>query len=251
MNTINWCKTFFQRSINFKTKYAVALMLSFVLSFSASAQKVNGQQYNPVKLFDLATGADLVTYGVITKLEERYFYLNCFNERKKKAIIRIPKLIGRPGSYRWEPYTIGQQVFVFLKKINNEYVLMGSGVEAEIPVIRDSLVVDMNCFMPKTIQSLAPKGLTPEYYKAQTFNVGKKKVFGLLFAPRYLYQSIQAFQDCYQVILKKPNTFASFSCFNFFDRYTREKINVQKRKSKLMKLMYFDMEEAQSKNCKW
>lgn len=247
MGTTNWCKTFFQRYTNFKSKYIALSLLLLCLS----ARPVNGQQYNPVKLFDLATGADLVTYGVITKLEERYFYLNCFNERKKKTIIRIPKFIGRTGSYRWEPYTIGQQVFVFLKRINGEYTLMGSGAEAEIPVLKDSLVVDMNCFMPKTIQGLAPKGLTPEYRKAQTFNVGKKKVFGLLFSPRYLYMSILSFRDCYQVILKKPNTMASFSCFNFFDRYTREKIDVHKRKSKLMKLMYMDMEEAQLKNCKY
>ncbi|MFA6058020.1 MAG: hypothetical protein WC756_07465 [Taibaiella sp.] len=247
MNTINWCKAFLQRNVDFKNKYVTA----FILMLCLFTQQVNGQQYNPIKLFDLATGADLVTYGVITKLEERFFYLNCFNERKKKAIIRIPKFIGRTGSYRWEQYTVGQQVFVFLKKINNEYVLMGSGAEAEIPVLKDSLVVDMNCFMPKTIQSLAPKGLTPEYRKVQTFDVGKKKVFGLLFSPRYLYQSIMSFRDCYQVILKKPNTYASFSCFNFFDRYIREKINVQKQKFKLMKLMYLDMEEAQSKNCKY
>jgi hypothetical protein len=248
VGTINWCKTFFQRTPDFKSKCAIAFLLLLCLS----ARPVTGQQQsNPVKLFDLATGADLVTYGVITKLEDRYFYLDCFNERRKKTTIRIPKFIGRTGSYRWEPYTIGQQVFVFLKRINGEYTLMGSGAEAEIPVLKDSLVVDMNCFMPKTIQSLAPKGLTPEYRKAQTFNVGKKKVFGLLFCPRYLYMSILSFRDCYQVILKKPNTLASFTCFNFFDRYTREKIDVHKRKSKLMKLMYMDMEEAQLKNCKY
>lgn len=239
--------TFFRRYRNFKSTF-IALSLILLCLFT---RQVNGQQYNPVKLFDLATGADLVTYGVIIKLEERYFYLDCFNERKKKTIIRIPKFIGRTGSYRWEPYTIGQQVFVFLKRINGEYTLMGSGAEAEIPVLKDSLVVDMNCFMPKTIQSLAPKGLTPDYRKAQTFSVGKKKVFGLLFSPRYLYTSILSFRDCYQVILKRPNTLASFSCFNFFDRYTREKIDAQKRKSKLMKLMYLDMEEAQLKNCKY
>jgi hypothetical protein len=249
VNTTNWCKAFFQRSANFKRKYITGFLLGFILFFSVAP--VSGQQYNPIKLFDLATGADLVTYGVITKLEERYFYLDCYNERKKKAVIRIPKFIGRTGSYRWDQYAVGQQVFVFLKKINAEYTLMGSGAEAEIPVIKDSLVVDMNCFMPKTIQSLAPKGLTPEYRKAQTFDVGKKKVFGLIFSPRYLYQSIMSFRDCYQVILKKPNTYPSFSCFNFFDRYTREKIEAHKRKSKLMKLMYLDMEEAQSKNCKY
>lgn len=249
METIKGCKAFFLRHAGLRSKYIMVLVLSFL--WCSSARQARGQQYNPLKLFDLATGADLVTYGVITKLEERYFYLTCFNERKKTAIIRIPKFIGRTGSYRWAPYIVGQQVFVFLKKVNNEYILMGSGAEAEIPVIKDSLVVDMNCFMPKTILGLAPKGLTPEYRKLQTFDVGNKKVFGLLFSPRYLYQAIVSFRDCYQVILKKPNTYASFSCFNFFDRYIREKINAQKRKSKLMKLMYIDMEEAQLKNCKW
>lgn len=223
-------------------------MLALLLSLSGLTAVA--QQYNPVKLFDLATGADLVTYGTITKLEDRYFYLDCFNERKKRAVIRIPKFIGRTGSFRWEQYVTGQKVFVFLKKTNNEYILMGSGAEAEIPILKDSLVVDLFCFMPKTIQSLAPKGLIPEYRKTQTFDVGKKKVFGLRFNPQYLYESIMAFRDCYQVILKRPNTYPSFTCFNFFDRYTRERIDTQKRKSKLMKLMYIDMEEAQIKNCK-
>jgi hypothetical protein len=229
----------------------LSLLLSFSL-YSAFAQQKQtvAPQYNPLKLFDLATGADLYTYGVITRLEERYFYLDCFNEKRKHAVIKIPRFIGRTGSYRWAPYAIGQQVFVFLKKINNEYTLMGSGAEAEVPVMKDSLVIDMYCFMPKTINGLAPKGvITPEYRLVQTFNVGQKKVFGLLFSPKYLYDAITAFRNCYQVILKRPNTYPSFTCFNFFDRYTRERIDAQKRKSKLMKLMYIDMEEAQLRNC--
>jgi len=215
-----------------------------------SVFRSHSQVYNPIKLFDLATGADLVTYGVITKLEDQFFYLNCFDEKNRRTTLMIPKYKGRPGSFRWDQYAVGQQVFVFLKKLNKSYVLMGSGIEAEMPVINDSLVVDMNCFTPRIINALAPKGqITPEYRKMQTFDVGKKKVFGLRFTPKYLYESIVAFRDCYQVILKKPNTFPSFSCFNFFDRYTREKIDSKKRKSKLMKLMYADMEEAQQKNC--
>lgn len=221
--------------------------LAFLLSFlSASAFT---QQYNPVKLFDLATGADVITYGVISKVDSMYYYLEAF-EHKKNKIFKIRKYRGRPGSQRWEPYANGQKVFVFLKKYGPEYNIMSPGAEGEIPVIKDSLVVDMQCFMPQTQAGLAPKGLTPEYRKIQTFEVGKRKVFGLRFTPKYLYQSIMAFRDCYQVILKKPNTFPSFTCFNFFDRNIREKTDVQKRKSKLMKLMYMDMEEAQIKNCK-
>jgi hypothetical protein len=223
------------------------VLLALLLSFSIA--KTEAEQYVPLKLFDLATGADLVTYGVITKLDGQFFYLNCFNERNKKVTLRVLKFAGRPGSFRWEAYNVGQQVFVFLKKLNRDYMLMGTGAEAEIPVIKDSLVIDMNCFMPKTINSLAPKGLTAEYRKMQTFDVGKKKVFGLRFTPKYLWESIMALRDCYQVILKKPNTSPSYTCFNFFDRYTRAKTEGQKRKLKLMKLMYMDMEEAQLRNC--
>lgn len=221
----------------------------FVLLLSVFAAPAFSQQYSPLKLFDMATGADLVTYGVITKVEEQYFYLECFNEFKKKTTLRILKFAGKAGSYRWTAYETGQQVFVFLRKSNKEYMLMSPGAESEIPVIKDSLVIDMNCFMPQTVAGFSAKGLTPEYKKAQTFDVGKKKVFGLRFTPLYLYQSVMAFRDCYQVILKRPNSFASYTCFNFFDRYIREKIEVQKRKSKLMKLMYQDMETAQLKNC--
>jgi len=224
------------------------VLLSILLSFTLPA--AFAQQNNTLKLFDLATAADLVTYGTITKLEDRFFYLACFNEKNKPAIIRIPKMIGRTGSFRWEQYVVGQKVFVFLKKLNKDYVLLGSGAEAEIPLLKDSLVVDMSCFMEKTVKSLSPKGVvTPEYRKSQTFAVGKKQVFGLRFTAAYLYEAIMAFRNCYQVILKKPNMQPSFSCFNFFDRYSRDKIDTQKRKSKLMKLLYIDMEEAQLRNC--
>lgn len=223
--------------------FTIAAGLIFSLSVSA-------QQYNPLKLFDLATGADVVTYGTIVKVDEGFYYLEAFNEQRKNRVFKIQKYLGRSGSYRWAPYAAGQKVFVFLKKTGNIYSILSPGVEGEIPVIRDSLVVDMQCFTPKIQQGLAPKGITPEYRKAQTFEVGPKRVFGLRFTPQYLYQSIMGLRDCYQVILKRPNTFPSFTCFNFFDRYTRDRIEVYKRKSKLMKLMYNDMEEAQMKNCK-
>ncbi len=222
------------------------VFLSFLLSFFPATAFT--QQYNPVKLFDLATGADVITYGMISRVDSLYYYLDGF-EHKRNRTFKIRRYTGRPGSYRWEKYETGQQVFVFLRRNGSEYNILSPGAEGEIAVIKDSLVIDMQCFMPKTTAGLAPKGLTPEYRKMQTFDVGKKKVFGLRFTPKYLYQSIMAFRDCYQVILKKPNTFPSFTCFNFFDRNIREKTDAQKRKSKLMKLMYMDMEEAQIKNC--
>lgn len=208
------------------------------------------QTYDPVKLFDLSSGAEVVTYGVISKLDEKYYYLDCILSRGKISTLKVHKYIGRSGSYRFAKYEVGQQLFVFLKKVNGEYQLYSPGVESEIPIIRDSLVIDMNCFLPKTTLALAPKGFTPEYKKIQTFQVGSKMVFGLRFSPRYLYQSITSFNDCYQVILKKPNTYPSFSCFNFFNRLMRERTELFKRKSKLMKLMFLDMEDAQLKNCK-
>lgn len=221
----------------------ILLVITFALQAAA-------QQYSPLRLFDMAASADLVTYGVITRLEDKFFYLECFNEQQKRTNLRVLKFAGKAGSYRWAPYETGQQVFVFLRKMNRDYMLVSPGAEAEIPVIRDSLVIDMNCFLPETIATLAPKGITPAYRQAQTFDVGKKKIFGLRFTPLYLYQSILAFRDCYQVILKRPNSFASFSCFNFFDRTMREKSGAQQRKYRLMKLMHQDMEAAQIKNCR-
>ncbi len=226
---------------------SVVLRVFLLSFFSLSAF---AQSYHPVRLFDLATGADLVTYGTISRVDSAYFYLEGFNEYKKSRTLKIKKYIGRTGSFRWEKYAAGQKVFVFLKKAGNEYSIMSPGAEGELPVLKDSLVIDMQCFSPQTVASIAPKGITPEYRSLQTFDVGRKKVFGLRFTPQYLYQSVMAFRDCYQVILKRPNTLASFTCFNFFDRNMREKTELMKKKSKLMKLMYTDMEEAQIKNCK-
>jgi hypothetical protein len=225
---------------------AVLYSLLFILLSKATL----AQSYEPVKLFDMGSCAELITYGTISKLDDKYYYLDCIISKGKISTLKIQRYIGRSGSFRYAKYETGQKLFVFLKRVNGEYQLYSPGIESEIPIIRDSLIVDMNCFLPKTVAGIAPKGLTQEYKKMQTFTVGNKAVFGLRFSPRYLYESITSFNSCYQVILKRPNTFPSFSCFNFFNRLMRERTDNYKRKSKLMKLMFLDMEEAQLKNCK-
>jgi hypothetical protein len=207
--------------------------------------------YTYVKLFDLALSADLVVYGQITKVEERHFYLEYQSQAHKKVTLKILKFAGLAGSFRWNKYETGQKVLAFLRKSGREMILMSPGAESEIPVINDSVVVSMDYFMPQTLLNLAgPKGLSQEYRNRQTFLVGSRKVFGLKFPVKYVYQSLVDFRNCYQIIIKKNNTFASYSCFNFFERYIRDKINVHKRKSKLLQLLYNDMEEAQIKNCR-
>ena len=221
----------------------------YCLLFLLFSKAAVAQIYDPVKLFDMASCAEITTYGTISKLDDKFYYLECFNHGKLTTL-KIQKYKAHPGSFRYAKYEVGQKLFVFLKRVNGEYQLYSQGIESEIPIIHDSLVVDMNCFIPKTLISLSPKGLTAEYRLTQTFAVGTKQVFGLRFQPRYLYESIQAFNNCYQVILKRPNTYPSFTCFNFFNRLTREKTDAFKRKSKLARLMFMDMEDAQLRNCK-
>lgn len=224
----------------------------FLLSlFLPPARAQQPQQYTATKLFDMAATADKIVYGTISKVEEKYFYMECINEKKKQERLKIARYISRTNAYRWDKYLEGQKVFLFLKKVNGDYAIMSAGEEGELPIIKDSVVVEMKSFTLKTNQSLAgPKGLTQEYRDKQSFMVGNKKVFGLRFPVRYFYTSVMDFRNCYQVLLKRPNTSASFTCFNFFERYSRDKINAYKKKSLLLKLMYNDMEEAQLKNCK-
>lgn len=221
----------------------------YCILFLVLSKATVAQTYDPVKLFDLASCADVATYGTVTKIEDKYYYLDYLNHGKVKTL-KIQRYIGRSGSYRFAKYEVGQRLFVFLKRVNGEYELYSHGIESELPIIHDSLVIDMNCFIPKTILTLAPKGLTADYKKAQTFMVGTKPVFGLRFTPKYLYESIEAFNNCYQVLLKRPNTYPSFMCFNFFNRLTREKTQAYTNRSKLARLMFLDMEDAQVKNCK-
>jgi len=219
----------------------------FILTVLFSA-KALAETNEAVKLFDLASGSDVITYGTVVKLDEQHYYLYGIVNHKP-ATLKIQRYVGAGGKARYNRYELGQKLFVFLKRVSGGYMLYGAGQEAELPVIKDSVVVPMACFLPKTVQGLAPKGVTEEYKAIQSFMVGDRKVFGLRFTPQYLYQSIDAFNTCYQVILKQPNSYPSFSCFNFFDRYTRERINTYKLKFKLMKLMFMDMEDAQIKNC--
>jgi len=229
------------------------MRLAFTLLFlSLFSPKINAQQYIATKLFDMATTAEKIVHGTIVKVEEKFFFIDYVNERGKHDKIKVAKYISRTNAYRWDKYEVGQRVFLFLKRVNGEYAIMSAGEEGELAIFRDSVVVDMKCFTLKTNQNLAggAANLNQDYRNKQSFMVGNKKVFGLRFPVRYFYKSIMDFRDCYQVILKKPNTSASTTCFNFFDRYSRDKINGYKKKSLLLKLMYNDMEEAQKTNCK-
>ncbi len=229
------------------------MMKSFLLVLVCLAVFLPGAHatYKAMKLFDMAITADRIAYGTITKVEDQYYYLA--DRQGKGGQLKIARYMGLAGSgsYRWMPYAEGQQVLVFLRKKKNGFELVSNGVEAEIPLIRDSLVIDMQCFSPNTVVAMSPQHKVTDTFKKNCSHlVGTRKVFGLKFSLDYFYTSIQRFRDCYQIILKQEGGCASYNCFNFFDRYTRDKLNVQKRKSRLLKLMYDDMEDMQLLNCK-
>lgn len=227
-------------------KFVLGILCLCVFLSSADAA-----EYKAMKLFDMAISADRIAYGTIVKVEEMYFYLAEQNNRGNK--IKIAKYIGLAGSgsYRFAKYEEGQKVLVFLRRKASAFELISTGAEGEVPVIRDSLVIDMQCFSPATVLNMSPRRkLTDTFRNSCTHLVGVKKVFGLKFSVSYFYTALQNFRNCYQIILKKEGAYASYNCFNFFDRYTRDKLNVQKKKSKLLKLMYDDMETVQLINCR-
>jgi len=229
------------------------MRLAFTFLFSLiSFFTVKAQQYVSTKLFDMATTAEKIVYGSIVKMDEKFFFIDGINEKGKQEKVKVTQYVSRSNAYRWDKYEVGQKVFLFLKRVNGDYAIMSNGEEGELAIIKDSVVVPMKTFTLMTNQNLAggANKLNEEYRNKQSFMVGNKKVFGLRFPVKYFYKSVLDFTDCYQVILKKPNTSASTTCFNFFDRYSRDKLNVYKKKSLLLKLMYNDMAEAQKANCK-
>lgn len=225
------------------TYLALLLVLAWPLAWAQN------QSYQSLKLFDLATAADVITYGTITKVDSLQYTLQCQINGKKNAI-KVERLKGKKGAFRWLPYEEGQRVFVFLKKTGKDYTPCTKSFDSEILMVKDTLIIDMQYFQEQTVAGLSPKGITPEYKAAQTFTVGKRKIFGLKFTPDYVIESIEHLRNCYQVLLKEPNTNATYFCFNFFDRYPNDKINTFKYKNRLMRLMYYDMEIAQKENCK-
>lgn len=220
------------------------LFIFFVVK--ASAQ----QQYVVAKLFDMAATADKIIYGKIVQVEEHYFFLQAANNPDKGKKFKVRKSILQAGAYRWDQYKTGQYVLLFLRKGNDAYRIMSLGGEGELAIVKDSVVLPMQCFTPATNQKLAgPKGINVEYRNRNNYKVGSKEIFGMKLPLNYFYRSVIDFRDCYQVILKKANTEASTDCFNFFERYPKSKSDVFKRRSYLMRLMYQDMETAQINNC--
>ncbi len=207
------------------------------------------QQYIVTKLFDMAATADKIVHGTIVREEGPFIYIHA--SPGKGATVKVEKYISRPGAQRWDIYRPGQKVVLFLRKSQHAYRIMSEGGEGELPIINDSVILDLKCFTPATNQLLAGRGGVTEAYRNQhSFQVGNKKIFAAKCSLPYFLRSVMDFRDCYQIILKKEHTEASKTCFNFFDRYPRSKSDAMKRKSALMRLMYADMESAQIINCK-
>jgi len=201
-----------------------------------------------LRLFDLSLSAQQVVLGTITRLENHHFIVSYVVGGKKKKL-RIVKSIYPKSNPRYAPYTVGQQILAFVSYHNGDYRLLAPG--AELPVIKDSVVIPMQFFTEKIQKSLLPAGSKrADYLARQSFKVAGKMVPGLRFKTSYLYRNIMEFRACYQIILKKDPVMAGSYCFNFFDRRTRDQLNVVKRRSKMIRLLYNDMEEAQIQNCK-
>jgi hypothetical protein len=231
-------------------------LIAFFLFYQhalAQEKTYKGAQYQALQLFDMATAADFVTQGVITKVFEKDFLLKCRTAKGTYGNILLKKFTGyKPydGPYRWAVYKEGQQVVVFLKKTKTGYELLTRGAESEIPIIKDTVIIPLTCFLPQTVNSLNYKKDFETFVKSQTFEVDGKKILGIKGSVSQLLDAVQYLRNCYQILLKVPNTQASNSCFNFFDRYSRDKINTYKAKSYLMRLLYKDMELTQAINCK-
>jgi hypothetical protein len=206
--------------------------------------------YTPLKLFDLALSADKVVFGHIIKLDDRYFYLACHNGRQM-VTLKIVRFKGHPGSSRWAHYSKGQKVLAFVKQVNTEYQLITMGAESEILVTKDSVLLGLDYFTPMTRYAFSPlRDSTTRVLDKQAGNKPGKKNEGLVLSIEDVYQGIMYFRNSYQLILKNGNEVAGTSCFNFFDRLTRDKLNSYKRRSRLFNLLYRDMEAAQSENCR-
>ncbi len=215
-----------------------------MLLFLALATKVNAQPH----LFDLSLSAEKMILGTISKVEDHHFYLE-YIEGSKKQRIRVAKWKYTAQSPRFAPYTPGQKLLAFISYYNGDFRLLDGG--AELPLIKDSVVIPMSYFTPKVQQALLPQGAAAAKYKEQqTFIVAGKPVFGLRFQAIYLYRNMLTFRKCYQIILKKDPLMAGPHCFNFFDRLTADRLNAAKRSSTLVRLLYNDMEEAQKVNCR-
>ncbi len=206
--------------------------------------------YTPLKLFDLALSAEKVVLGHIVKLDDRYFYLAC-RDGRQMVTLKIVRFKGHPGSSRRAHYSKDQRVLVFVKQVDAEYQLITMGAESEILVSKDSVLLGLDYFTPKTQYAFRPlPDSTTRAFDKQAGSKPGKKNEGLVLSIEDVYQGIMYFRNSYQLILKKGNEVAGTSCFNFFDRLTRDKLNSYKRRSKLFNLLYRDMEMAQSENCR-
>jgi phage-related protein len=103
--------------------------------------------YEPIPLYELIGGSEIIVLGTIAKVQEHTFLLEDFRVvfgSTRDEPLEVKRFVDWSGNARWTDYRSGQMVLLFLieptDKVNNEnhhWQIRGAGGEGEMPVEED------------------------------------------------------------------------------------------------------------------
>jgi hypothetical protein len=173
--------------------------------------------YRPLKIYELAVGAEEIVYGEITEIDSLTYTLRIegsLTDNYKE--IKVLKFQDWPCAWRWTDYKVGQKLFLFLKMYNGEqekfqgnYYSMSAGNEGELPLFNDSVFI--NATSLNSPPAYWPDSLRTSLTETNDFVPSvKHKIYG---AEYYGYKmdlldfisTVQTIRNCFEISYKYVN----------------------------------------------
>ena len=140
------------------------ILITLIL-FSLGQAKAD---YISRKLYTLVLGSEVIIEGEVICVDDQVFELRVKNSIDfQDTTIAIKKFKDWTCGVRWSEYFVGQKLFVFLRKKENEYMAFGGGNEGEMPVI-DKTVYISSIALHHRFEGLKIIYPLPEHAKADS-----------------------------------------------------------------------------------
>lgn len=150
--------------------------------------------YEPIPLYELIGGSNLIVLGTIAKVQEHTFFLEdyrvVFGPTRDRPL-EVKRFIDWTGNSRWTGYRAGQTVLLFLiepaDKVNDKshhWRIRGAGGEGEMPVEEGSIYCH---------------GLFLKDFNQQNFRVQQGILHGYRFDLDTFLSSLKGYKRCFSV----------------------------------------------------
>jgi hypothetical protein len=217
-----------------------SLLLGIILIVAADLPAV--AEYRPLPLSYMVLTADTIIDASIVRVDSKYFYVRSLDKETDQNMVKVSRYQDWPCSKRWDSYKTGQHVLLLLQKEKDAYRIMSAGGEGEIPVINDSVTIDLWCLPIEDRWIVNGWGVSYDTLKSYIKRVGNKGLYGRSFSFEELKYGVYQLRRYYRM----PATGNACSLFMELPRPEEAQDPGRERLFALLRKDFYD----RKKNCR-